>query len=90
VCFPITKTHPAKIVFAIVTLHMVASTILLDANIAFWAVFRMRRDIIGRFAVVGTLGKPSLYSFTACRRVVLAAALKTKSNFARRADAFLC
>jgi hypothetical protein len=40
----------------------------------------MRRDIIGRFAVVGTLGKPSLYSFTACRRVVLAAALKTKSK----------
>lgn len=38
VCFPISKAHPAEVVFTIITLHVVASTILLYADMTFWTL----------------------------------------------------
>ena len=36
--FPISETHPAEVMFTIVALHMIASTILLDADVTFRAL----------------------------------------------------
>ena len=33
--FPVTKAHPAEVVFAVVALHVIAATVLLDADAAF-------------------------------------------------------
>ena len=35
---PVSKAHPAKVVLAVITLHMIATPILLYANVAFWAL----------------------------------------------------
>lgn len=38
VALPVPKTHPAKVVFAVVALHMVTSSILLNANMTLWTL----------------------------------------------------
>lgn len=38
VCFPIPKAHPAEVVLTIVTLHVVAATVLLYADMTFWTL----------------------------------------------------
>lgn len=37
-CFPISKAHPAKVMLTIVTLHVIATTILLYADMTFWTL----------------------------------------------------
>jgi len=37
-CFPISKAHPAKVMLTIVTLHMIAATILFYADMTFWTL----------------------------------------------------
>lgn len=37
-CFPIPKTHPAEIVFTIVTLHVIATTVFLNADVTLWTL----------------------------------------------------
>ena len=41
---PMPQTHPAKVVLAVITLHMVTTTVLLDANITFWALNMKKKD----------------------------------------------
>lgn len=36
--FPTAKTHPTKVLLAIIALHVVAATILLNAYVALWAL----------------------------------------------------
>lgn len=37
-CFPISKAHPAEVMLTIVTLHMIAATVLLYADMTFWTL----------------------------------------------------
>ena len=75
---PIAQAHPAEIVFAIEALHVIASTVLLNANVAFGAVFGVGTNIVGRFAVVRTFGQPFLDDLAVCGRMIVHAAFKTK------------
>jgi len=36
--FPIAKAHPAKIVFTVITLHMVTTAIFFYADVTFWTL----------------------------------------------------
>lgn len=37
-CFPISKAHPAEVVLTIVTLHMIATAVLLNADVTLWTL----------------------------------------------------
>lgn len=37
-CFPISKAHPAEIMFTVVTLHVITATILLYTDMTFWTL----------------------------------------------------
>ena len=39
---PITKTHPTEVVFTMVTLHMIATPVFLNANVALRALKKKR------------------------------------------------
>lgn len=55
---PVSQTHPAKVRFAVNALHVIASAILLYADVTFGAVFCVGTDVVRRFAVVCTFGEP--------------------------------
>jgi hypothetical protein len=79
---PIAQAHPTKVVFTIITLHMIATAILLDTNVAFGTIFCVRRNIVGRFAIVRALGQPFLYHMTVGGGVVVGATAEAKCRFA--------
>ena len=56
---PVSEAHPAEVVFAVEALHVVAATVLLNADVALGAIFSVSRDVVGSLAVVSTLGEPS-------------------------------
>ena len=41
VIFPVAKTHPAEMVFALGTLHMITAAILFDTGMATWTILRV-------------------------------------------------
>lgn len=55
VTLPIAQAHPAEIVFTTKALHVIAATILLDANVTLWTIFCVSTNVVGRLAVVRTL-----------------------------------
>ena len=56
---PVSKTHPAEVMFAVKALHVIAAAVLLDTDIALGAVLRVRRDVVRCLAVVRALRQPS-------------------------------
>ena len=56
---PVAETHPAEVVLTVEALHVVAASVLLDADVALGAVLGMSGDVVGSLAVVSTLGQPS-------------------------------
>ena len=56
---PVSKTHPAEVVFTVEALHVVAAAVLLDADVALGAVLGVGGDVVGSFTVVSTLGQPA-------------------------------
>ena len=56
---PVPQAHPAEVMLAVVALHVVTATILLDTNITLGTVLDMGRDIVSRFRIVGTLCQPA-------------------------------
>ena len=43
-CFPIAQAHPTEVMFTVVTLHVITTTIFLNTDVAFWA---LRENVIG-------------------------------------------
>ena len=41
-CLPVTKAHPAEVVFAVETLHVIAPAVLLNADAAFGTLKKKR------------------------------------------------
>lgn len=80
--FPVTQTHPTKIMFTIVTLHMITTAILFNANVTIGTVFCVSTYVIGRFAVVRTFGEPTLNHLAVGRCMIVSAAFKTKRRIA--------
>jgi len=89
VCLPVPKTHPAEVVLAFGALHVVAASILLDARVTVRTVFGMRADIVGGFAVVGTLDHPAFDSSAGGGRMIINAASKAERSRACFADGAL-
>ena len=56
---PVPQAHPAEVMLAVVTLHVIATTVLLDANIALGAVLGVGRDIVRCLGVISALRQPS-------------------------------
>jgi len=65
---------------AVVALHVVASSILLDTDMTFWTVLCVSTDVVSSLTVIGAFGEPSLDCLTVCRRVVVYTALETVTN----------
>lgn len=88
VILPVTQTHPAEIVFTVVALHMIAAAILLDADIAFGAIFSVCAYIISSLAVVSAFSQPLPYYLAIGRGVVVGATFKAKRRIACFAGGF--
>lgn len=86
---PVADAHPAEIVLTVEALHVIAAAVLLDADVAFRAVFGVRTDVVGRFAVVGALGQPTFDHLAVGRCMVVGAAFETERRVARRANGLL-
>lgn len=71
---PIAQAHPAEVVLARVALHVVAATVLLDANVALGTVFGVGAYVVCRLAVVRTFRQPLLDHVAVSRSVVFHAA----------------
>ena len=56
---PVTKTHPAEVVLTVEALHVVAASVLLNADVTLGAVLGVSRDVVGSLAVVSALRQPS-------------------------------
>ena len=56
---PVTKTHPAEVVLTVEALHVVAASVLLNADVTLGAVLGVSRDVVGSLAVVSALCQPS-------------------------------
>jgi hypothetical protein len=67
---------------AVIALHVITAAIFLDTNVTFWTIFSMSADVIGSFAIIGTLGKPSLDSLTICRGMIVSSTFKAKITLA--------
>lgn len=80
VSFPVSKAHPAKVELAVVALHVVATPILFYTYVAVGTVLRMSTDVVGRLAVVGTLGQPLLDYLAIGRGMIVHAATTNSSN----------
>ena len=63
-CSPVPQTHPAEVVLAVVALHVVTTSILLDTNITLGTVLGVRRYVVRCLRVVCTFREPSSDSFT--------------------------
>lgn len=79
---PVTQTHPTKVVFAMKALHVITSAILLNANVTLGTIFRVCRNVIGRFTVIRTLGQPFFDHGAIGGRMIIRAASKTKRGIA--------
>ena len=55
---PVSEAHPAEVMFAVEALHVVAATVLLNADVALGAIFSVSGDVVGSLAVVGTFVEP--------------------------------
>lgn len=86
---PVPQAHPTKVVLAIEALHVIATSVLLDAYVTLGAVFGVCAYIVGRLAVVGTLGQPLLDDLAVGRRMIVHAALETESRVTDLADGTL-
>ena len=53
---PVSEAHPAEVMFAVEALHVVAATVLLNADVALGAIFSVSGDVVSSLAVVGTFG----------------------------------
>lgn len=42
--FPVPKAHPTEVMFTVVALHMITASILLNANVAFGALYKIMKD----------------------------------------------
>ena len=51
VSLPITKTHPTEVVFTMVTLHMIATPVFLNANVALRA---LKKEKLKKLILVST------------------------------------
>jgi len=88
--FPVSKTHPAKVVLTVVTLHMIAAAVFLNADVTPWAVFGVRRNVVCSFTVIRTLCEPAFNGFAVSGRMILAATLEAEAGFARNTNASFC
>lgn len=64
--------------FTIKTLHMIATTIFLDAYVTPWAVLSVSTYIIRCLTIIGAFRQPTPNSIAVSRGVVVGAAFKTK------------
>lgn len=74
---PVPQAHPTKVMFAIVTLHVIASAVFLDTNVALWTVFGMCTYVIRSFAIVCAFCQP-LLDYRALGRCVIIHSASTK------------
>jgi hypothetical protein len=86
---PVSKAHPAEIVFAVVTLHVVASPVLLNAYVALGAILCVGRDVIGSFAIVCALGQPPFDCVTVGGSMVGVPTFEAKSGLTGSTDCVL-
>lgn len=63
---PVAEAHPTEIVLTVVALHVITTAILLDDDVALGAVFRVRRNVIRRFAIIRALCQPFLDHQAVC------------------------
>lgn len=82
---PITQTHPAKIMFAIVTLHVITTSIFLYTNVTLWAVFGIGTNVVCRLTIVRAFRYPLFDRLAISRRMIIRSTLKTKRRFTRNA-----
>lgn len=74
--------------FTIETLHVIAATVFLNANVTLRAVFGVGTNVIGRFTVVRTFGQPTFDDLTIGGGMIVGAAFKTKCRMAFGANDF--
>merc|ERR1719328_286680 len=86
---PVPKAHPAEIVFAVVTLHVIATPVLLDTNVALWAILCVSRDVIGSFTIIGALRQPPFNCVTVSGSVVGVPAFEAKPGLTGSTDCVL-
>ena len=55
---PVTQAHPTEVMLAVVALHVITTTVLLDTNITLGAVLGVGRDVVRCLGVVSTLRQP--------------------------------
>lgn len=86
--FPRTEADPAEVVFAVLVLadHVIATTVLFDRHEALRALLRVRRDPVGRLAVVVALLLPLLQQLALNRLVPLVGALEAEHRLAGALD----
>lgn len=70
-------------------LHVIATAVLFDANVTLGTVLRMGTNIIGRFTIVGTFGKPFPDYMTICWRVIVRPTAKTECRRTNLTGSFL-
>uniref|UniRef100_A0A8D8T8B4 Uncharacterized protein n=1 Tax=Cacopsylla melanoneura TaxID=428564 RepID=A0A8D8T8B4_9HEMI len=80
VLFPITKAHPAELMLAMIALHVVTAPVLFNTNVTLGTVFGVRGNVVGRFAVVSTLGEPLLDDDTVRGGVILDTTLEAEAG----------
>lgn len=57
---------------------MVATTTFFNTNVASGTIFRVSRDIISRFRIVGAFNQPFFHSFTVSRSMIVYATHETE------------
>lgn len=82
--FPRTEAHPTEVMFTVLVLtdHVITTTVLFDCHEALRTLFRIRRDPVGRFAVVVALLLPLLQQLALDRLVPLVGALEAEHRLA--------
>lgn len=60
VILPVSQTHPTEVILAPETLHVVASSVLLNTNVTLWTVFGVCTDVIRCLTVVSAFSQPAL------------------------------
>lgn len=86
---PVTQAHPTEVMLAVVALHVITTTVLLDTNITLGAVPGVGRDVVRCLGVVSTLRQPPANSLAVRWSVVTVSALEAESGLAGRAHAVL-
>jgi hypothetical protein len=57
---PQSHTHPTKLVLAFTASHMIATSVLLDCRVTFWALLCVGGNPVGRLGIISTLLEPLL------------------------------